>query len=1139
MNSHKYVKKSIKKSRKFKIKNLQNKILRKTNKRGGFLINDGVFKVGSCDYNLRNLESLKKNNNITNEVKRLFNTRDFKKYIPLFELKKLLNSCGISNYVIDDVNGNHIYFQPQIMPSDTPITHLKINNMTINMVGDAPKTLQEYSTLQKDKMYNFKKFIENTYKNTYSDQNYFGIYDIAILNNSNILKKIYLKAKELKLNDFIKFMNNYLIIRELQQIPDDYKYMKFDTSKICIIYHNSLNIIKFFMFINEYNLLLNIIVNFDKYDNIESPFTINDVSIPPNKSLGKKYLDALQSIINLPTITPLQILNLDKLLKNITYQDRFESTNYENYLVISILKLLRQVFNTEEKINNLISAFNYYSICNKYISYTTNKNDARKIDINKETIKLMNYNKNEVLLHFIRALVNFLINLKTINEEFMIKTEMPCNLYIQIFCDQLYYNYLQDIQNNVYLPISLYAYSQKYLSLCDKIDESYDIHLLNNTNFILIKAVYVDVHVGINTYTYNSCGEANLFNLINYLLFDIDKKKITQKYIELLQSQYPDNILNDIYTLEFIELNNIELQINYLVDKLNDFSQKIALSTLDTRYDDLYNKDGVAELKPDLLNSIKLLLKLFGIKEYNTILSNDEDAISKIKEIFVIFHKEIDSFDINKIISNNISFYFSISHAVTNLINNANFTNNYLINLLNDNIIIKKYIKIENKENLNLNFNNNIFKYIITLEFNINKSIDLTNLKNLTHLSLGNTFNQNIDLTKLVTLKKLSLGNSFDLPINLTNLVNLTHLSLGNGFNLPIDLTNFSKLSFLSLGNRFNLPIDLTLTNLINLKHLSLGNRFDKNIDLRNLKNLTELSLGDKFNQDIDLTIFLKLEYLSLGNIFNKDIDLTNLVNLSHLSLGNSFDKNIDLSYIEYLEHLSLGNSFDKNIDFKKLIHLKYLSLGDKYNELINLTNIEFLEYLSLGDKFNQHIDFTELVYLLQLSLGNSFNQDIDLAKLVNLEHLSLGNSFDKNIDLTKLVNLRHLLLGNSFDKNIDLSYIKYLEHLSLGDKYNELINLTKHLEYLSLGNSFNQHIYFTELVNLSQLSLGDKFNQDIDLTNLKNLTELSLGKSFNHSLDSIKKLYNLKKINIPSHITLPLEMTSNPLIHHINMIMT
>lgn len=420
-------------------------------------------------------------------------------------------------------------------------------------------------------------------------------------------------------------------------------------------------------------------------------------------------------------------------------------------------------------------------------------------------------------------------------------------------------------------------------------------------------------------YSFSTCGETTLLNLLNYYLSD---KGI--KTIDITDSDYSKQ-LKKFYN----KYPTIDSQFDNVLTTTNDWLKVV--SNLEGKTN-LYNKKG------DIHNKLENIV--FVLQEIlNSSFENIKDLLNDInKDIPLEIVKE-DNKEIEFIIDDQLNVFFRPGHGEVSIV--QYFDDSEIVESINEDIkddfhiifntiyrnivfvddfneqfgksIVNVVLDDEEKDKVIIDFLNNIkllsmrhnpktafgsFDYFTNLKvliFENNNIIDIPSLDKLVNLEVliieDNYKLLTIpDLNKLINLKELtlSLHNNIDITNSIYNLKSLEMLHFEGIYQIP-RLDNLTNLISLYIGQSAQeLP---SLDNLMNLATLKIEAPISKLPCLDNLTNLTTLCIEYTDIESIqNLNMLRKLNVLVINyNKFLTELpEFNNLVNLKHLSISEN-----------------------------------------------------------------------------------------------------------------------------------------------------------------------------------------------------------------------------------------------------------
>lgn len=446
-------------------------------------------------------------------------------------------------------------------------------------------------------------------------------------------------------------------------------------------------------------------------------------------------------------------------------------------------------------------------------------------------------------------------------------------------------------------------------------------------------------------------------------------------YFELLSNHLLNLI---IIKLELYDIITLTLTSKY-------FKKIIELNEFDIDYNfELYEHVSLNKFK----NIKKIVMpELFKIEDIY-------DLGDNIKDI------KISSKKYNNLTDNGLNYFKKLENI--HLEECYQITNEGIINLLNNNINLKKIKLINNNKLNNKIFNFMINKKIMKLNLSNFKEMDeIENLSNLLSLSLSNCQINNDQLNKIFENNK---------KLNKLKLINIENID-DNG------LQNINKnMEKIHIENNDN------ITN-IGLEYIFSKTNKLKNIKLKNLKKINDNSIKSLtiYNNNLKKIIFdninitnLSLLKIAYSNNNIKYVELRNLINISDHGTYELFRKN------ENIETLIIKNIIIRDESFKILKNLKIFCdygecnkmtiIGYKFLFVLN-ENLKKVFIINSNIVNDQVIDTlfsinTKLEYLLLCNINKLTNKMFDNIdnEFTNLKYLKLSDINITNEGLIKLI---------------------------------------------------------------------------------------------------------------------------------------
>jgi hypothetical protein len=214
------------------------------------------------------------------------------------------------------------------------------------------------------------------------------------------------------------------------------------------------------------------------------------------------------------------IINLIHKINKFTNSTNDTDKHYVSKNIIKIEKTLLylkniyytlHILNQIEKIKNnlkfIVDSYIYKSLGDLYLKL----NSVNKKDFEKKTKNIIDREYKLHLIDFIDEIKKFIFDIIDIIDEFYkFNIELPY-IYIKIFINQLYYNYLNTDSKTLPISLKLQSYYYKNINVNESIDTLY--HFLKSKNAQYMELIKEELII-IDSNKFNSCVETNLFNLI-------------------------------------------------------------------------------------------------------------------------------------------------------------------------------------------------------------------------------------------------------------------------------------------------------------------------------------------------------------------------------------------------------------------------------------------------------------------------------------------------------------------------------------------------------------------------------------------------------------------------------------------------
>ena len=542
-------------------------------------------------------------------------------------------------------------------------------------------------------------------------------------------------VSKLEIEDILKNIKIHVISPEIYEIYENIRIMKMQKSKN----KNSLTFNNFNEMVSQYQVEIDKLKqDLEKVRSISSDikdkneqkllYVLNQMDYTKfayYKSITAKILEYEEKIKTISDEDKQQYIDKIANLKTMDMDQYYESIKYENEdkYMDKINKLLNSILSInnilENNYINLIYYYNFYNIvqtCNNL----SKRSNTQKSDIFNDITRI---NEN-IKANKITTYINLLFDINTLvyitSDSF---TNNPkCNLHILDTCIASILNiYKSDPNFNINITTHKYSYYRKrgmdpYTYL--------DNYLYKDTSFYIMPQARMTPPLSIS-YPTLDCGEATLFNLINYLLYNEDMQKLDI-------SRFPDSTLpelKELYT-KYNSVSDVDTHRNLFYSVLHklEFKKIVSENIWKTRiYIDNYINgntmnvtfDRISQptftgfnISPSYYAFVRVFNKLIGVDKdfYENIDNFNNISLTTLKDLIATFKKPINiykcklndsiildistinEFDMIYITINTFTFFLYSRHAdIPSSLNN--FPSKSLININN----ITRYIPDSNR----------------------------------------------------------------------------------------------------------------------------------------------------------------------------------------------------------------------------------------------------------------------------------------------------------------------------------------------------------------------------------------------------------------------------------------------------------
>lgn len=718
--------------------------------------------------------------------------------------------------------------------------------------------------------------------------------------------------------------------------------------------------------------------------------------------LKNKSKDIIISLLCINSLNDSLTLKYDRQKKNEIYKKIVYGLNYLN-----TAKLYRALLSKHEKLNEIKSNNVKKDEKQKKI-YQDMSKDLKKLNINIIT------NEFEHFYTLIRSLHEMVVSITDI--KFKQTSDSRYNIYYDTFkyrfTSMIFQSYFIDLLKIDYTPLfpfALQSFKSKFnlfyftdLRYRDVSKMIENIKKLNNKEFIIINEL-TSAHVNYNSLDiyFANCVETCLYNIIRYLLTDLQKGNISTKLVGKISSgNLIDNIVNKLLS----NSNHAEYLEEFTLLTVNHPSLEYYKEYDNIKY----------ELYGDITNVTKALSILLNM--------NYNDSIIPLDNLILIFNH----FDKNILPSSNdeqvdlSDTYYLLLYRM-----HANFKDN--VEKTED---LQNYFSLFNRKKNDKNIFGNLIEYYgsydkpyidpneycehcdefesktFPKELTKNICTDISNIK-IQH----NTFIYKLD-TPITDIELINKLKQFEIILNLNTDIEITPKHIDNctdlvDFNGKFSNDSFNKITFMKLDMGFN----NSLPPLPNCKIMIFGRQFNQPIN--QLPKLKKLITDFSFNQNLVSNVLPECEYINLGEKFNSDIDENALPKVVNFICDKFSDFNKPIKNLPKCKKIVLGDNFNSNISINALPKATEIKLRG-YNLPILKNMFPKCMKLELSPEFNSPVEVGSLPNTNSIV---NFGLDPSLSLVPNIlpmvQELLFNYKFNSIIEINSLPNTQIIYLSN------------------------------------------------------------------------------------------------------------------------------
>jgi len=586
--------------------------------------------------------------------------------------------------------------------------------------------------------------------------------------------------------------------------------------------------------------------------------------------------------------------------------------------------------------------------------------------------------------------------------------------------------YLNFIENNSttkkIFPISITEHIEKYKVNCSNQDISLTKTIKHNLFSYPLKIIPWN-NVIIEGYSYATCAETTVLNLLIYLLCDFNVGKITKEYIDILDREYPQHKLEKYFNDKLLESENI---IFTLENKLFEFAEEL------TKLEHIkYLQGGNYEVDGQISNFIKVVLAVLGI-EYNKTFEENKTAFITVTSKF---NKKF-TFSDNNFHSEHIKTAWNGSGSHIDIKLLSDYNTNWNLSKINHLLFCDNIKYDDTRANYFECFKKISHSIILSpilldissignISYHKNKKIK-QNLRN--HLSIYPTI---FSGQLLYEHKKFLLS----LTVNQSNV----------DLNLISSTTNYKHIIFIDESN-FNQPLEKGQFPEVEVIHF--GKEFDQFIPLSALPKCKGIifTVNSNFSRKIVEGQFPEAEEIYFGKNFNESIDQNALTKCKKIIFreNSKFNKPLKSRQFPQVEEICFGNEFNESIHQNALPNCKKIIFIEesKFNKELTTGHFQKVEEIEFGDIFNQTINKNALPKCKKIIFGKNFNKELVAGQFLKVEEIHFGKNFNSNIAQSALPKCKKITFtkNSKFDQPIVEGQFPEVDKIEFGNDFKQVI---------------------------------------------------------------------------------------------------
>jgi len=735
-----------------------------------------------------------------------------------------------------------------------------------------------------------------------------------------------------------------------------------------------------------------------------------------------------------------------------------------------------------EAYNYIMYGCNYLNIASAVQIFQKQKSGVQKSDDKKfiENIKRYTgvgkiriddkFDKFEYnYIYFMKLMIDFLIITKQTRQTYY-RDFLGSDLLIKEIMNIYYLNFIQsNTTTKKIFPISITNHITKYLK--DNILFEETLKSTMEQNLKSTFKIFTLISISIDVYSYVTCAETTVYNLLIYLLSDTTGQ-ITKQNIDILNTNFSNNKVKKYFNDELLQNENIILALE---KNLSDFNKSLV---------ELPNIEYMQVRKYEVIgrfnNFIKVVLAMLGIEYDNTVENNKIAFIEAAKKFGKNFTVTIDGLD-----NEDISFYNTGAHI------EINKKQEYKINTWNldkiNHFILNKYQKKYKDINIK-NINGPYAQNIIPL--------NLKSFRNLIISDKDRSYNSNTKIKEHLLNYQSVYPLYFNPEEQFDNIPFLFKIIIKKiTFNQIQNISSLANCKEIIFDQNcdFNQPLVDGLFPMV--EKITFGSSFNSNIAPNALSNCKEIIFDQEsiFNKPLVDRQFPMVEKITFGSSFNSNIAPNALSNCKEIIFDQEsiFDMPLRDRQFPMVEKITFGKSFNSNIAPNALSNCKEIIFDQKSIFDMPLRDRQFpmVEKITFGKSFNSNIAPNALPKCKEIIFDqeNIFDMSLGDKQLPMVEKITFGKSFNSNIAPNALSNCKEIIFyqDSIFNQELVDGQFPMVETFKFNPSFNSNIAPNalpkcKEIIFFPYTSSFNKPLIDRQFPMVEKITFSNSFNSNI-----------------------------------------------------------